>query len=85
LGLPFEFYAIDRYFFPSLPDGIQRDDAVIVIDYFGSNRLVVNKLIDQLDASLIIDATQAFLNAAPDDVLFNSTRKFFGVPDGAYL
>jgi hypothetical protein len=86
LGAPIEFYAIDRALVPVLPGGVNPEDAVVVINYFGLKSAAVKTLATRFGASLIIDATQSFFDRGlPGSWLFNSARKFFGVPDGAYL
>jgi hypothetical protein len=84
LGLPFDFYGLragldpDRGAWPA-------DAAVLYVNYFD----LKNREAGQLDAALgpraIIDDTQAFFRRGrPRSFSFNSSRKFFGVPDGGY-
>lgn len=79
-GIAYEFYSIGLDLMPlSLPK-LQKNEKLIWINYFG--------LLDPpfLGENIIIDNTQAFF--AKDYTgtwSFNSARKFFGVPDGAFL
>lgn len=85
LGLEYVFYPIDENLEPILPLNMQKDEALLYTNYYGLKQLVVEKLARQY-RNLIIDNSQAFYATplAGTDT-FYSARKFFGVPDGAYL
>jgi hypothetical protein len=84
LEIPFEFYGLtrtldaDRSEWPS-------DGAVLVVNYFDLKRRQVDSASRTLGARAIIDDTQAFFRRGREGSFsFNSARKFFGVPDGAF-
>jgi hypothetical protein len=86
LKIQYEFYSIDENFEPIFDVGsISIDDAFLYTNYFGLKDTFVNELKD-ICPNLIIDNAQAFYAKAHEGVdTFYSVRKFFGLPDGAYL
>lgn len=91
-GIPWTFYPVDESLTPCLEAfDPQPDEWVLVIHYFGLQRgLLKRGLLDELHRRygprVIVDNTQAFFETSPQHGWwFNSARKFFGVPDGAYL
>ncbi len=79
------FYSIDKNFCPKLPLNIQ-EDAIYVVNYYG--QLSNNYLEDLRDKyqGIIVDNSQAFFQLPIEGVdTIYTCRKFFGVPDGAYL
>lgn len=81
-----EFYFIDEFFQPKFDFSRIRDDEVFVYNnYFGICDEQVNKVAAECK-NLIIDNSQAFYSLPlPGVDTFYSPRKFFGIPDGAYL
>lgn len=82
----FEFYTINNELeisdIPDLRDG----EHLIYINYFGLKNLYVEKLKKRLGEKLIIDETHNFFNTGHNGFWsFTTARKYFGVPDGAYL
>lgn len=85
VGCAYEYYAVDAHFLPML-DAVPEDAYVYIVNYFG-----------QLDdgqvygyqkryGQIILDNVQAFFREPlPGIDTIYSCRKFFGVPDGAYL
>ena len=86
MELGFEFYHINDRFEPLFDfTGIKKDEVFVYTNYFGLLDNVVLKLAGQCQ-NLIIDNAQSFYSKPiPDIDTFYSARKFFGVPDGAYL
>ncbi|HET7175107.1 MAG TPA: hypothetical protein VFK21_03785 [Gammaproteobacteria bacterium] len=85
-GIRYEFYPIGPSFepltLPSLSDG----DLFVYVNYFDLKRGCIERLSDQYRHRLVVDATQSFyMRGNGRSWFFNSCRKFFGVPDGAYL
>jgi hypothetical protein len=81
-----EFYAIGDDLQPaSLPDLGQRE-MLLAVNYFGLMTDSVMRLANAFGPRCIVDNTQAFF-AEPrlDAWTIYSARKFFGVPDGAYV
>lgn len=77
-----KFYHIDENFYPvqSFPENAY----ILYTNYFGVNAKNVKKLA-AIYKNLIIDNAQAFYMPKYGIASFNSIRKFFGVPDGAFL
>lgn len=81
-----EYYKINKQFLPDFKEKLGEDEYIYIVNYFG---LILNKKIRKLKKmynNIIVDNVQAFfqkpINGA--DTIY-SCRKFFGVPDGAYL
>ena len=85
LGIQYHFYTLDKNLDPIIDFEIEANECFLYTNYFGIKQLTVNNLA-KMDMNLIVDNSQAFFLkpiAAIDT--FYSCRKFFGVPDGAYL
>ena len=86
LGISYEFYYIDLNF--EIRDNLtlKADEALLYVNYYGLKQRYVELLAEKVGNRLIIDNTQAFyaMPIAGIDT-FYTCRKFFGVPDGAYL
>jgi len=86
LKIDYEFYSIDENFEPLFNyNTIKGNEGFLYTNYFGLKDLFISKLSVNYK-NLIIDNSQAFY-ALPEPGIptFYSCRKFFGVPDGAYL
>lgn len=86
LGVPYEYYHINIHL--ELVEDIQLGDgdALLYTNYYGLKQRYVEKLAQQYGTQLIVDNTQAFYaNPIVGIDTFYTCRKFFGVPDGAYL
>ncbi|NTS43316.1 hypothetical protein HRG84_20710 [Flavisolibacter sp. BT320] len=84
--IDFEFYSINKNL--ELAENIKlgEDEYIVYINYFGIKTEYSNELIEQFGEKLILDNTQSFFTIGNSKTWsFNSARKFFGVPDGAYL
>ncbi len=86
VGVDFEFYNIDENFEAVFEfDKIQKKDYFLYTNYFGLKGKYILTLAEKCN-NLIIDNAQAFYNKPIKGThSFYSARKFFGVPDGAYL
>lgn len=88
MGIEVRFYHIDKELMPvDLPD--EHESVVLLVDYFGVRSEQIKKLVCTFrESEVIIDMAHAFY-AEPliADHVHNvySAKKFFGVPDGAYL
>lgn len=83
---PYSFYSININLEPTEDFKLKKDEYLIYINYFGLKRKFIKALVNQYDDRIIIDNTQAFFDKENSKIWsFNSARKFFGVPDGAYL
>lgn len=84
LNIAVHFYRLDQALRPILPT-IGEHDAVVVVDYFGLCA-TAHAPLAFLGDRLIMDQTHALFADGPADVWrFTSARKWFGVPDGAFL
>ena len=86
LGISYEFYYIDLNF--EIRDNLtlKADEALLYVNYYGLKQRYVELLAEKLGNRLIVDNTQAFYaKPLPGIDTFYTCRKFFGVPDGAYL
>lgn len=86
LGVSYEFYSIDQSFSPVFDfQKIKEKDAFLYTNYFG----LCDKHVEDISTkvrNLIIDNAQSFYShTLPEVDTFYSPRKFFGLPDGAYL
>jgi hypothetical protein len=86
LDLCYEFYHIDKSFRPIFNfTQIKKDEVFVYNNYFGICDEQTSEVSKQCE-NLIIDNSQAFFAKPINGVdTFYSPRKFFGVPDGAYL
>lgn len=87
LGIAYRFYPIDQRLAPIFDfAALGPGERCVVIDYFGLNAAHVDHLVRRFGETIFVDNTQAFFNRPnPGTLAFNSARKWFGVPDGAYL
>lgn len=82
----FEYYKIDSDFMPIFNKILSNDEYLFVVNYYGQ---IDNEKVEYLKHKyhqIILDNTQAFFQKpfAHVDTIY-TCRKFFGVPDGAYL
>lgn len=84
-GVQMVLYDLDDMFQPVLPE-VGDDECVYITNYFGQ---LSNDDISTLKVrfrNMIVDNVQAFFRMPVDGVdTIYSCRKYFGVPDGAYL
>lgn len=86
LALESEFYKIDENLEPLIDYGkLKKNEYFLYTNYFGLKDRYIKKLA-KTGLNLIIDNAQAFYSLPLKGVdTYYSPRKFFGVPDGAYL
>ena len=85
-GYDFEYYNIDFEFMPIFNKSLDKDEYLYIVNYYG--KLANEKVYDLNEQvmKIILDNTHAFFQKPIDGVdTIYSCRKFFGVPDGAYL
>ena len=86
LGVEYSFYHISKNLELDHPLALNDGEAILYINYFGLKQDYVSTLAAAYGKQLIVDNTQAFYAQPIDGIdTFYSCRKFFGVPDGAYL
>mgnify|MGYP002623685178 CR=1 FL=1 len=92
LGVEYAFYHINEQLEPDTELHPKDDEAVLYVNYFGLKNRFASTFCYQYH-NTILDNTQAFYseprNSSEDSSMqcdtFYSCRKYFGVPDGAYL
>lgn len=84
IKIDYEFYSIDENFEPILNVELKRNEFILYVNYFGIKDDSIDDLSNKIE-NLIIDNSQAFYSPIRKPPTFYSPRKFFGVPDGAYL
>lgn len=82
-GFNTETYGCRADLSPILPDDAQKEDVIILVDYFGLTARHVFNAAEQFPGQVIVDATTALFRASGEQFpTFYSPRKFVGVPDG---
>ncbi len=86
LGVEYSFYHINESLELEQPVTLKASEAILYINYFGLKQDFVTTLAATYGKQMIVDNTQAFYAKPIEGIdTFYSCRKFFGVPDGAYL
>ena len=86
LGIPYEYYHIDIHFEIRDRFTLEEGEALLYTNYYGLKQRYVEQLTAKVGNRLIVDNTQAFYAKPVEGIdTFYTCRKFFGVPDGAYL
>lgn len=86
LQIKHEFYHINEQLEPASLPKLNANEAFLYTNYFGLKQECVKRLAMEYGKQLIVDNAQAFYAKHIDGIdTFYSARKFFGVPDGAYL
>ena len=86
LGVSYEYYSVNIHLELAKDIQLGEDEALLYTNYYGLKQRYVEKLAEQYGNQLIVDNTQAFYAKPVAGIdTFYTCRKFFGVPDGAYL
>ena len=86
LGVAYAYYHIDQKLEIAGEITLREDEALLYTNYFGLKQAYVKELAKHYGKQLIVDNTQAFYAKPIEGIdTFYTCRKFFGVPDGAYL
>lgn len=86
LGVGYEYYHIDQQLEIDDKITLKSDEALLYTNYFGLKQAYIEQLAKHYGKQLIVDNTQAFYAKPVEGIdTFYTCRKFFGVPDGAYL
>lgn len=86
LGIDYEFYSVDFRLDPIFNKELKEDEVFFYSDTYGIKCLTVGKLVKRFGKQLIVDNTHAFYSRPYEGIdTIYSPRKFFGLPDGAYL
>ncbi len=85
-GCDFEYYSIKEDFTPDFSRELGDDEYLYMVNYFGQLPEATIHAWKQRYPKLILDNAHAFFQQPQDGIdTIYSCRKFFGVPDGAYL
>lgn len=85
-GIALTFYSVDKDLTPQLPRELEKEEYLLLVNYYG--QLSDCKIEDYHSKykRIIVDHTHSFFqNPLPGVDTLYSCRKFFGLPDGAYL
>lgn len=86
LGVKFSFYNVGLDLNPLSDIQPKENESFLYVNYFGVKGDVVAELEGVYGERLIVDNSQSFFSPPPElGAAIYSARKFFGVPDGAYL
>ena len=86
MGIRYEYYSIDEKLNPIDLPIPENNELLICINYFGLKNDEMFKLSERYGNKIVIDDTHRFFHRGyPGSYSFTSARKYFGVPDGAYL
>lgn len=86
IGVRYEYYHISQSFEPLFEQDLGRDEWLYIVNFYGqlSNDAIV--VLKQKYDKIIVDNCQSFFQPPAEgvDTLY-TCRKYFGVPDGAFL
>ena len=83
-GCEYEFYEVDSNFQPIFDKMLNNNEWLYIVNYYGQVDNVIE--LKERYRRIIFDNVQAFFQKQVEGVdTIYSCRKFFGVPDGAYL
>ena len=86
LGIEYTYYHINLEFELAENIALREGEALLYINYYGLKQEYVTTLAGKYGSQLVVDNTQAFYAKPIKGIdTFYTCRKFFGVPDGAYL
>ncbi|MBR4065050.1 MAG: hypothetical protein IKK02_07300 [Tidjanibacter sp.] len=86
LDVAYEFYHINEELNIKDDINLTEGEAILYTNYYGLKQSSVEQLAKKYGPRLIVDNAQAFFAPRINGIdTFYSARKFFGVPDGAYL
>lgn len=86
LGVEYEFYPVDFGINPIFDKELGEDESFFYSDTYGIKCNTVAELVKKYGKKLIVDNTHAFYSRPYEGIdTIYSPRKFFGLPDGAYL
>ena len=85
-GIDHEFYHVDKAFMPVLDVALKDSEYVYIVNHYGQLKEDQIRACQGRYKNIILDNVQAFFTQPIEGVdTIYSCRKFFGVPDGAYL
>ncbi|WP_415347483.1 hypothetical protein, partial [Clostridium perfringens] len=85
-GVKYEKYRIDKNFKPIFNKKLHENEYIYIVNYYGQISNSILYELKNIYKNIIVDNTHAFFQKPIEKVdTIYSCRKFFGVPDGAYL
>lgn len=85
-GYDFEYYHVDQEFQPIFDEQLKQREYLYIVNHYGQITEEKTRALKQHYGQVILDHSQAFFQKPlPGIDTIYSCRKFFGVPDGAYL
>lgn len=86
-GIEYEFYSIDENLEICVLPELNDDEIIVYTDFFGIKSGYIDHLIEVYGNQLVLDNTHSFFKKdyPLENYSFTSARKYFGVPDGAFL
>ena len=84
--ISYSFYRISEKFMPLIDFSIAENEAILIVNYYGQlSKSIIMGLKEQYH-NIILDNTHAFFEKPYKgiDTVYN-VRKYFGVPEGAYV
>jgi hypothetical protein len=86
LGIETRTYALDETLFPQNLPALDEGEYILWTNYFGVCGEHTNKIKERFGKQALLDDTHTFFKSGhPRHWSFTSARKYFGVPDGAFL
>lgn len=84
--IDFEYYEINEEFLPIFEKKLKTGEYLYLVNFFGSLSNTTIQNFKTIFSNIIVDNTQSFFQKPLKNVdTIYSLRKFFGIPDGAYL
>lgn len=85
-NIKYVYYHIDKRLYPIIDFKINKDEYIYMVNYYGQISNSKIKSYSLKYKNIIIDNVQSFFQKPIDGIpTIYSCRKYFGVPDGAYL
>lgn len=82
----FEYYSIGKNFLPVFDNKLKKDEYLYLVNYYGQITNDIAKKYKEKHENIILDNTQSFFQKPNLNIdTIYSCRKYFGLPDGAYL
>lgn len=86
LSVDYEGYSIDKNFNPLFDKKLEKYQYLYIVNYYGQISNSSIRSFKEQYGAIIIDNTQSFFQKPVQGIdTIYSLRKYFGVPDGAYL
>ena len=86
LNIPIEFYSLDKNMYPIMTKNLKYNEYILWTNYFGVLAENTLKIKREFGTKVILDDTHNFFQSGHKGYWsFTSARKYFGVPDGAFL